>query len=55
MVHVAKVMAATAVEALSNRSLIDRAKADYRVRTDGNPYVCPLPEDVKPPIKSLAV
>jgi aminobenzoyl-glutamate utilization protein B len=54
MVHVAKVMAATAVEALSNRSLIERAKADYRARTDGNPYVCPLPEDVKPPIKSLA-
>jgi aminobenzoyl-glutamate utilization protein B len=54
MVHVAKVMAATAVDALKDRSIIERAKADYRARTDGNPYVCPLPEDVKPPIKSLA-
>ena len=54
MVHVAKVMAATAVEALKDRSIIDRAKADYRARTDDNPYVCPLPKDVKPPIKSLA-
>ncbi|MGH7209888.1 MAG: peptidase dimerization domain-containing protein, partial [Acetobacteraceae bacterium] len=54
MVHVAKVMAATAVDALSNKALIERAKADYRARTDGNPYVCPLPEDIKPPIKSLA-
>jgi aminobenzoyl-glutamate utilization protein B len=52
MVHVAKVMAATAVDALSNKALIDRAKADYRARTDGNPYVCPLPEDVKPLIKA---
>ncbi len=54
MVHVAKVMAATAVDALKNPSIIDRAKADYATRTDGNPYVCPLPTDVQPPIKSLA-
>ncbi len=54
MVHVAKVMAATAVDALSNKALIDRAKADYAARTDGNPYVCPLPENVNPPIKPRA-
>ena len=55
MIHVAKVMAATAVDALKDGSVIERAKADYKARTDGNPYVCPLPEDVKPPIKSLAI
>jgi aminobenzoyl-glutamate utilization protein B len=51
MVHVAKVMAATAIDALSNKTLIERAKADYRARTDGNPYISPLPENIKPPIK----
>ena len=54
MVHVAKVMAATAVDALSSKSLIERAKADYSARTDGNPYVSPLPENIKPPIKPRA-
>ena len=54
MLHVAKVMAATAVDALSNKALIERAKADMRVRTDGNPYVCPMPETVKPAIKPRA-
>jgi aminobenzoyl-glutamate utilization protein B len=54
MVHVAKLMAATAVDALSNKALIDHAKADLRERTDGNPYVCPMPENVKPAIKPRA-
>ena len=54
MIHVAKVMAATAVEALQNPALIDAAKADYRDRTDANPYVCPLPTDVMPPIRKPA-
>ncbi len=51
MIHVAKIMAATAVEALNNPAVIDAAKADYAARTTDNPYVCPLPTDVMPPIK----
>jgi aminobenzoyl-glutamate utilization protein B len=51
MVHVAKVMAGTAVDALQDPSLIARAKADYAERTRNNPYVCPLPQDVQPPIR----
>jgi aminobenzoyl-glutamate utilization protein B len=52
MIHVAKIMAATAVEALNNPSVIDAAKADYAARTEHNPYVCPLPTNVMPPIKA---
>lgn len=51
MIHVAKVMAATAVEALQNPAVIDQAKADYADRTANNPYVCPLPTNISPPIK----
>jgi aminobenzoyl-glutamate utilization protein B len=54
MVHVAKVMAATAVETLLNPGLIAAAKADYAARTDTSPYVCPLPTDVTPPIRKPA-
>ncbi len=51
MIHVAKIMASTAVEALTKPDVITRAKADFKARTDANPYVCPLPTDVKPPLK----
>ncbi len=48
MVHVAKVMAGTAVDALRNPELIARAKADHQARTGGKPYRSPLPADAKP-------
>jgi aminobenzoyl-glutamate utilization protein B len=51
MIHVAKVMATTAVEALKDPAIITRAKADYAERTAEIPYVCPLPTDVMPPIR----
>ena len=55
MVHVAKVMAATAVDAIRDPALVARAKADLAERTDGNPYVCPIPAEVNPPIRSKPV
>ncbi|HEX3347950.1 MAG TPA: M20 family metallopeptidase [Acetobacteraceae bacterium] len=51
MVHVAKVMAGTAVDAIRDETLIARAKADHRQRTERHPYVCPMPEDVKPALR----
>ena len=50
LVHVAKIMAATAAEALRDETLIARAKADHQARTAAQPYICPLPKDVTPPI-----
>jgi aminobenzoyl-glutamate utilization protein B len=54
MVHVAKVMAATAVRAIEDRTLIARAKADLAARTKEHPYVCPIPADAKPPLDTAA-
>ena len=51
MVHAAKVMAATAVDALGDPRLIARAKADHARRLATSPYVCPIPTDVKPPVQ----
>ncbi|MGG5809554.1 M20 family metallopeptidase [Falsiroseomonas sp. CW058] len=48
MVHVAKVMAGTAVDALRDPALIAAAKEDHRGRTGGRPYQSPLPADAKP-------
>jgi aminobenzoyl-glutamate utilization protein B len=49
MVYTAKVMAATALEALQNPALIEAAKADHAKRLGGEKYVCPIPPDVAPP------
>ena len=48
MVHVAKVMAGTAVDALRDPTLIEKAKADLKRRTAAAPYVSPLPKEVGP-------
>jgi aminobenzoyl-glutamate utilization protein B len=50
LVHVAKVMAGTAAEAIRDPDLIARAKADHRARTGGRPYVSPLPPEARPPL-----
>ncbi len=54
MVHVAKVMAGTAVDALRDPSLIARAKADLAARTAASPYASPLPADLQPPIAQMS-
>jgi aminobenzoyl-glutamate utilization protein B len=51
MVHAAKIMAGTAVDVMSDDTLMARAKADHRERTTRKPYVCPIPDDVKPPLQ----
>lgn len=52
LVHVAKIMAGTAVEALRDDALIASAKADHQARTAAQPYVCPLPAEVMPPVET---
>ena len=54
LVHVAKVMAGTAIDAIRDPALISRAKADLAERTRLSPYVCPLPDDVHPPIQAMS-
>jgi aminobenzoyl-glutamate utilization protein B len=48
MVHVAKVMAGTAVDALRNPAMVAAAKAEHAAKMAETPYVCPLAPDVKP-------
>jgi aminobenzoyl-glutamate utilization protein B len=49
MVHAAKVMAATALAAIRDPALLQRAKAELKERVGGNGYVCPIPDEVVPP------
>ena len=50
LVHVAKAMAGTAIDVLANPDLLAQAKADHHARLARSPYVCPIPDDVTPPI-----
>ncbi|MBK1660810.1 M20 family metallopeptidase [Paracraurococcus ruber] len=49
MIHVAKVMAGTAVDCLLDPGLVAAAKADLAERTKDNPYEPVLSPDVQPP------
>jgi len=52
MVHAAKVMAATALEAIANPALLERAKAELKERVGGEGYRCPIPDEVvAPPLR----
>jgi len=54
LVHVAKVMAGTAIDVIQDEILLARAKADHQARVGLTPYVCPLPAELDPPIQKLA-
>lgn len=51
MVHAARIMAGTALEVLTDETLMARAKKDHLERTQRMPYVCPIPESVQPPVQ----
>ena len=54
LVHVAKVMAGTALDTLRDEVLLARARAEHQATLARTPYVCPLPEDLEPPIQMSA-
>jgi aminobenzoyl-glutamate utilization protein B len=47
-------MAGTAIEVIQDEVLLARAKADDQARVSRTPYVCPLPDDLEPPVKMSA-
>ena len=47
MLYAAKVLAATAVDLLTDEKLLEEAKAEFRERTEGG-YVCPIEPDAVP-------
>ena len=53
MVHAAKVMAATGIDAFTNPELIARAREDLARRTGPEGYIHPLPRGARPPIGEM--
>ncbi|HLI50886.1 MAG TPA: hypothetical protein VKU87_03765, partial [Thermomicrobiaceae bacterium] len=50
MLHAAKTMALTAVELFTNPDTLQQAQDEFKQRTGGKPYKCPIPDDVEPPL-----
>lgn len=48
LLQVSKVLALTAIKALEDNEIIENAKKELEETLNGNPYVCPIPADVKP-------
>ncbi len=48
MAHAAKVLATTGFSLLTSPQLLAAAKTEWAEKTDGRPYVCPIPPEVMP-------
>jgi aminobenzoyl-glutamate utilization protein B len=54
MEHAAKIMATTAQTLFQRSDLLAAAQAEHAKRMAATPYVCPMPDDVKPPVRPRA-
>ena len=50
MVHAAKIMASTATNLIKRPEKIVEAKKEFNNKISINPYICPIPDGVNPPI-----
>ena len=50
MIHAAKIMASTASALIKNPRKLKEAKDIYNAHVSKNPYICPIPEEVSPPV-----
>ncbi|MDC0227472.1 M20 family metallopeptidase [Alphaproteobacteria bacterium] len=51
MIHAAKIMAATASSLIKNPEKLNKAKKAHKSQIKENPYICPIPNGVMPPIE----
>lgn len=54
MIYAAKVMAATARRLIEDPALVKAAQAAHQEHLEETPYVCPIPDDVHPPVVAKA-
>lgn len=54
MIHAAKIMAATGRDLFADPTLLAAARADHARRIAAERYVCPMPDEVAPPIPLAA-
>lgn len=50
MLFAAKTMALTVMNLFESPDAIDRAKAEHKAALNGETYICPIPDDILPPV-----
>ena len=50
MIHAGKVMAASGVQVLMDKKIVEKAREEFNEKTEGKPYKSGLPPDLKPPL-----
>ena len=55
MIHAAKIMASTASNLIKNPEKIIEAKKEFDDQISKNPYICPIPDGVMPPISKRLI
>lgn len=52
MAHAAKAIASTGFSLITSPELLAAAKAEWSEKTDGRPYICPIPAEISPAVHS---
>ncbi|MBI5877150.1 MAG: amidohydrolase [Chloroflexi bacterium] len=50
MLYAGKVLGAAALDFMQKPELLQKARTEFEARTKDSPYVCPIPDGVKPPL-----
>jgi aminobenzoyl-glutamate utilization protein B len=54
MTQAAKIMAGTAVDLFEDGDVLQKAIQSHRTTLERDPYACPIPDDVSPPLKAMS-
>ena len=54
MTHAAKIMAGTAIDLFEDQDVLQSAIDAHNAKLGRDPYACPIPDDVSPPLKAMS-
>ncbi|MEO1112051.1 MAG: M20 family metallopeptidase [Pseudomonadota bacterium] len=54
MTHAAKIMAGTAIDLFEDQDILQSAIDAHHAKLGKDPYACPIPDDVSPPLKAMS-
>ena len=54
MLHAAKTMAGTAVDLFEDDEILQQAIKEHHAKLEQDPYACPIPDEVSPPLKAMS-
>jgi aminobenzoyl-glutamate utilization protein B len=50
MIYAARAMALFGLKVLTEPNIVKEAKAEFDIEAAGEPYICPIPDGILPPV-----